>query len=102
MRKLSAFFLAALLGGCSLMPTGYGVETQHTSAPLQGYPLNDSSNEDSLNVVQAYLYWERRDASGVWYTQAALGYRIGDGGFYVNGTPILFQASVGKRFRFRE
>lgn len=93
----------SILVGCgTLRPDGYGTEWKHDSGLLIGQPFNASHDkngldrEDSLDVWNNYMYWQRKD----WYAEVGVGLKLREGGFYTDGPPVLFNGRVGKRFRF--
>ena len=98
---IAAVALAALLiGGCStLRPDGFGSELSHNSGLLiDGCGSDGRLREDSLDVFNNYVYWQR----GTWYAEAGVGLKVREGGFYLDGPPIVFNGRVGRRFSFGE
>lgn len=93
----------ALTGCASVRPDGGGSELKHDSVLLRGEPftdreINGRKVEDSLDVWNNYLYWDRPG----FYAELGLGLKLREGGFYSDGSPIIVNARVGKRFKFGE
>lgn len=77
--------ILALCSGCS----GLRVELEHTSHPFAGPPFGDRSEEDSLNTLNVVKSYQK----GRFYTDVALGKKIGNGGFY--GPDLTATVRVG-------
>ena len=98
----TAILLLALVTGpacTALRPDGFGTELSHNSGLLiDGRASDGTLREDSLDVWNNYVYWQR----GTWYAEAGVGLKVRDGGFYLDGPPIVFNGRVGRRFSFEE
>ena len=89
----------ALTGCSTLRPDGYGTELKHDSGLLiDGRGSDGRLREDSLDVWNNYVYWQR----GSWYAEAGIGLKLREGGFYLDGPPVVFNGRVGRRFGFWE
>jgi hypothetical protein len=94
----------ALTGCVNMRPDGAGTEWKHDSVLLRGAPFTDRTDvdgrkvEDSLDVWNNYLYWDRPG----FYAEIGLGLKLREGGFYDDGSPFIVNARVGKRFKFGE
>lgn len=93
--------LSGLTGCSTIRPDGVGTEWKHDSVLLRGAPFTDreidgQKVEDSLDVWNNYLYWDRP----AFYAEIGLGLKVREGGFYSDGSPFIVNARVGKRFRF--
>ncbi len=80
------------LSGC----TSLSAELMHVSHPLKGPPFGPTTEEDSLNVLQAC--GER--GTGRFYVEMCLGHRMGNGGFY--GDDFIYTGRFGVRKEFRK
>lgn len=83
MRTLLACLV--LLSGCSSLR----VEYQHVSHPFAGPPFGPQTEEDWLDTANIVARRQR----GPFYTEAVLGYRLTDGGFY--GPRLTGELRVG-------
>lgn len=94
--------LLIMVSGCSVLPTGMGLEAKHDSGLLtDGHDSDGLLKEDSLDVINGYLYWERPASDRLtWYTEAGVGYKVREGGFYVKDSKWTGNARTGLRFRF--
>jgi len=85
--------LAALaLGGCAAMPDRAGLELEHVSHPLAGWPVSANNTEDGLSQVNAMLKWKR----GRVYMEQGIGYNLqgrDGGGFY--GPSLMYTGRIG-------
>lgn len=87
----------------SLRPDGWGSEIKHDSGLLvDGHDSRGQLREDSLDVWNTYLYWQRstRDGGEV-YAEIGAGLKLREGGFYLNGPPVVADVRFGRRFRFQ-
>lgn len=77
--------IALSISGCS----SYRVEYEHVSHPFAGQPFGPASEEDTLDQLQVCA----KRSAGRAYTEACLGYRLTDGGFY--GPPLTGGIRIG-------
>lgn len=82
---LILMLLLSMCTGCA----GMRVELEHTSHPFAGPPFGDRSEEDSLNTLNVVKSYQK----GRFYTDVALGKKIGNGGFY--GPDLTATVRVG-------
>lgn len=88
-----AILISALFAsGCSVLPDSAGLELEHVSHPMAGWPVSASNTEDGLSQVNAMLKWKR----GRVYMEQGLGYNLQgrDGGGFI-GPELTYTGRIG-------
>lgn len=98
----TAAAVIALSGCTTIRPSGIGLEADHNSGlVVDGRDSRGLYREDSLDVVKAYLDWERPvNNRTTFYVVAGAGYKYRERGFYTDGSPWVGNVRTGVRFSF--
>lgn len=86
MRALMILAATIALSGC----TSLRAEWEHTSHPFAGEPFGPANEEDVLDTANLIA----RRQSGRFYTEAGLGWKLADGGFYGPELTFTYRAGV--------
>lgn len=100
-RLLAIAIAATAFSGCSMLrPDGVGAELAHNSGLLvDGRNSAGELREDSLDVLNVYVDWQRPLSNrATWYTVAGAGYKVREGGFYVEDSRLVGSVRTGVRF----
>src|SRR5688572_10945934 len=64
--------------GVTALPGYSGIEIEHISHPLAGFPFGPANEEDALSHLNGFVGWTK----GRMYSEVTLGYSLADSGFY--------------------